>query len=133
MSYSEYTWQTGETITAEKLNNLEEGIQDALDCCGGASESDVFYVTVSFDGSSFVADKTNAEIWDAVTQDKSVKLKISMGEGYQIMDLFGVDSANAIFNRVVAYGSNSAMSTIEFIEFNINNNVISNNVYRHTF
>lgn len=30
MSYSEYTWQTGETITAEKLNNLEGGVQEAL-------------------------------------------------------------------------------------------------------
>ena len=30
MSYSEYTWQMGETITAEKLNNLEGGVQEAL-------------------------------------------------------------------------------------------------------
>ncbi len=30
MSYSKYTWQTGETITAEKLNNLEGGVQEAL-------------------------------------------------------------------------------------------------------
>ena len=35
MSYSEYTWQTGETITAEKLNNLEGGVQEAL--AGGGS------------------------------------------------------------------------------------------------
>ena len=27
MSYSKYTWQTGETITAEKLNNIENGIE----------------------------------------------------------------------------------------------------------
>ena len=37
MSYSEYTWQTGETITAEKLNNLEGGVQEALECCGGSA------------------------------------------------------------------------------------------------
>ena len=30
MSYNEHTWQTGETITAEKLNNLEGGVQEAL-------------------------------------------------------------------------------------------------------
>ncbi len=29
MSYNEHTWQTGETITAEKLNNLEQGVTDA--------------------------------------------------------------------------------------------------------
>ena len=35
MSYSEYTWQTGETITAEKLNNIEEGVQEALEYDAG--------------------------------------------------------------------------------------------------
>lgn len=26
MSYEKHTWETGETITAEKLNNLEDGV-----------------------------------------------------------------------------------------------------------
>ena len=29
MSYSKHTWETGETITATKLNNLEDGLEDA--------------------------------------------------------------------------------------------------------
>lgn len=29
MSYEKHTWETGETITAEKLNNLEQGITNA--------------------------------------------------------------------------------------------------------
>ena len=29
MSYTPHIWTTGETITAEKMNNLEDGIQDA--------------------------------------------------------------------------------------------------------
>lgn len=33
MAYSPKTWVCGETITADGLNNIEEGIQDALDCC----------------------------------------------------------------------------------------------------
>lgn len=32
--YTPKTWQCGETITADALNNLEEGIQEALECCG---------------------------------------------------------------------------------------------------
>lgn len=28
MSYEKHTWETGETITAEKLNNLEDGIAE---------------------------------------------------------------------------------------------------------
>ncbi len=34
MSYEKHTWQTGETITAEKLNNLENGLAD----CGKGIE-----------------------------------------------------------------------------------------------
>ena len=30
MSYTKYTWQTGEVITAAKLNNMEDGIDDKL-------------------------------------------------------------------------------------------------------
>lgn len=33
MAYTPKQWVCGETITAEGLNNIEEGIQDALECC----------------------------------------------------------------------------------------------------
>ena len=29
MSYNKHTWETGETITAEKLNNIEDGVENA--------------------------------------------------------------------------------------------------------
>ena len=29
MSYTKQTWETGDTITAEKLNHIEDGIDDA--------------------------------------------------------------------------------------------------------
>lgn len=29
MSYTKQTWQTGDTITAEKLNHIEDGVDDA--------------------------------------------------------------------------------------------------------
>ena len=35
MSYTPKEWVCGETITADGLNNIEDGIQEALDCCGG--------------------------------------------------------------------------------------------------
>lgn len=31
MSYEKHTWETGETITAEKLNNIENGIESIND------------------------------------------------------------------------------------------------------
>lgn len=37
MAYEPKEWVCGETITADGLNNLEEGIQEALECCGGGA------------------------------------------------------------------------------------------------
>lgn len=31
MAYEKHTWETGETITAEKLNNLEDGVKNIVD------------------------------------------------------------------------------------------------------
>lgn len=35
MSYTSHTWTDGETITAAKLNNIEEGIAEAAESGGG--------------------------------------------------------------------------------------------------
>ena len=40
MSYTKQTWTTGETITADKLNHMEDGIDGA----GGSSSSGGFYI-----------------------------------------------------------------------------------------
>ena len=36
MSYTQHTWVDGETITKEKLNNIEEGINEAVEGGGGS-------------------------------------------------------------------------------------------------
>lgn len=46
MAYTPKTWACGETITDEGLNNIEEGIQEALDCC----ESELPAVTAADNG-----------------------------------------------------------------------------------
>lgn len=35
MAYERHNWLCGEKITAELLNNIEDGIEEALACCGG--------------------------------------------------------------------------------------------------
>lgn len=40
MSYEKQTWVTGETVTADKLNHMEDGIADA----GGASGTYMFSI-----------------------------------------------------------------------------------------
>lgn len=58
MPYVKNTWETGDVITAEKLNNLEEGVENAS----------VF--TVPLDGNALT--KTWQEIYDAMLAGKSV-------------------------------------------------------------
>ncbi len=81
MSYSEYTWQTGETITAEKLNNLEGGVQEALDCCGGGGIT--FTCTIeqiqpstecSTGGTKYTYSHSWQELRDAIQQGKTVSV-----------------------------------------------------------
>lgn len=53
MAYEKHTWETGETITAEKLNNLEDGVSGS----GG-----ILCVREQDDGAYIVLDKTFNEI-----------------------------------------------------------------------
>ena len=73
MTYTPNTWATGDTITAEKLNNMEQGIANA---------GNVLIVNADNDG---ILDKTWQEISDAgfsvlYTQDGSQLLQIYCAE-----------------------------------------------------
>ena len=69
MSYTPHTWVNNETITAAKLNNIEDGVQEAAQSGGGydavfkgntyASNYDVAYV--SGDYAAVVAKLKNLE------------------------------------------------------------------------
>ena len=70
MAYEKHTWETGETITAEKLNNLEDGVS--------GNNSDLFIVTVIQDGNNIgLADKTIAEISEAWESGKIIVFKLA--------------------------------------------------------
>lgn len=43
MAYIPTEWECGDVVTAEKLNNIEEGIQEALECCSGGGGGDSGY------------------------------------------------------------------------------------------
>lgn len=52
MAYTKTTWNCGDEISAERMNNIEDGIEEALACCGGG---DVGYectetLTTAYDG-----------------------------------------------------------------------------------
>ena len=48
MSYTKHTWQAGESVTAEKLNNIETGIESAAE---GGSGAFIIEVTRTYDSS----------------------------------------------------------------------------------
>lgn len=64
MSYTTHEWVDGETITAAKLNNIEEGIGEASQQGGGGS----MVIGYTWDGQGTITlDKTAQEIIDAMT------------------------------------------------------------------
>lgn len=67
MSYTPTTWSNGDTITAAKLNKLEQGVAEG----GGGG---VLTVNIVYDGvnEKSVFDKTYAEIKDAFESGKYV-------------------------------------------------------------
>ena len=69
MSYTPTTWQTGDTITAEKLNNMESGIENA---------NNPFIVTLTPTAEDFsgTMDKTCGEISAAYEAGKTIAFKI---------------------------------------------------------
>lgn len=69
MSYTPTEWQTGDTITAEKLNNMEQGIENS---------NSPFIVTLTPTAQDFsgVMDKTCGEIDAAYRAGKTIVFKI---------------------------------------------------------
>ena len=68
MAYNKTTWKNGDTITAEKLNNLEEGVAGASSTGGGVFivEVEKSSPPVGNTGSIYTLNKTWKEIYDAL-------------------------------------------------------------------
>ena len=73
MSYTPTNWQTGDTVTAEKLNKMEQGIQTAVD---------PFIVTFTPTAQDFsgITDKSNTEIYEAFLAGKQIIARIINNE-----------------------------------------------------
>lgn len=77
MSYTAHEWETGETITAAKLNNLETGVQEAAQSGGGG----VLVCTCEYSSAlnDYALDKTVQEIYDAFMSGTPVYIKYQYG------------------------------------------------------
>lgn len=77
MSYTRHNWDCGEVVTNEKLNNIEDGIQEALACCGGG-DAEIFWVDANHND-GFNVNKTFAEIEQAIADGQLVILRSVYG------------------------------------------------------
>lgn len=75
MAYEPKTWECGETITAEALNHIEQGIANSG---GGTSEPLIIRYTgesrVDGDYTYYATDKTFAEVKEAFNSGRTVLL-----------------------------------------------------------
>lgn len=103
MSYEKQTWSDGQTITASKLNHMENGIDDAGGIPSTADAQigyvlilddnkapvwapvsavrDDYVVTFSIEDGAIVADKFIANIYAAKTSGKNVYAQFEIGPG----------------------------------------------------
>ena len=100
MAYTKQTWQTGETITQEKLNHMEDGIEDAYEL-PAVTETDngkvlgvengawsavnggkVYIIKCLWDGSTYTLDKSYEEITNAIKQGYAVFILLDKTNGY---------------------------------------------------
>lgn len=123
MAYEKQTWVCGETITADKLNHIEDGLEN---CCGSSGGSEPLIVRFTntapppSSGSGDVDnvpyyDKTYGEIETAMLQGNTVLIELySNGEAipdmYTTVVVFGrrqlVDGIN---NRYKATDADSVI------------------------
>lgn len=69
MSYTPTNWQTGDTVTAERLNKMEQGIQTAVDPF-------IVNLTPTAQDFSGTMDKTGAEITAAYEAGKNIIFRL---------------------------------------------------------
>ena len=79
MSYEPKTWECGDTITAEALNHLEQGVANA-----GGGGTEPLIVHAVGDSSPYHLDKTYAEIHSALLAGTPLYFDLSqeMGDVY---------------------------------------------------
>lgn len=108
MAYVKTTWETGDVITAEKLNNMESGIETA--------DGQSFILHVEYDETEtyLVLDKTWTEIATALGSGKRVVLA-NAGDAYvqqiAIMAIHEVNNYNVYF---IAAGDQGAPSLVQY-------------------
>lgn len=75
MAYSKTTWVNGDTITAEKLNNIENGVAENDD-------KKAYVIKCTENNSTYTLDKTYEEITNAIREGYAVFVLLDRTNGY---------------------------------------------------
>ena len=117
MAYEKNTWKTGDIVTSEKLNHIEEGIEAG----GGSGGGGAFYVNITENSSGELVDgdKTGAEIGAALEDGLDPVLIVTNQYGgktyYRYYSKYMTDyvftavyvgSGNKLFADTINYGTN---------------------------
>ena len=70
MSYTPTEWATGDTVTAEKLNKIEQGVKNA-------SGAKIEFVTLTYSSGAYHGSKTVSEMVSALNSGTQFVLQIS--------------------------------------------------------
>lgn len=94
MAYEKHEWECGETITADKMNNLENGIEEALQ--GGSASG----IMILHDNGDYVAklEKTWQEIYDHVNGGGIAFILSPRNNGVYLTVVGSVDIAGDQYN-----------------------------------
>lgn len=124
MSYVKHTWVNNEVISASKLNNIEDGIEEASQSGGGGA----LIVTSSYSAGAETMDKTVQEIYDALMSGTPVYYAYQYGRvgmDYEthtwfapITYIYTYDNLNVIrvvVNRPTRGGATATGSTGNFL------------------
>lgn len=115
MSYAATNWATGDVITAEKLNKIENGIENI-----SGSIYTVTITNIDYTNSTFTYDKTWNEIKAAYEAGKHVILRQSyVGTLYKILEIESVEFTS----------ETGALKELQFFRIDVNQDIIEKSFF----
>lgn len=116
MSYTPTTWQTGDTITAEKLNNMESGI-------ASANEGEILHITATLNAQGAASFSVPAaEAWAAIQAGKIPVVTFLPYNSDHAFTLFGRTMLSDGVNQSIAFYNKNNNSNSETVLITLNEN-----------
>lgn len=110
MAYEKQTWQNGDTITAEKLNHMEDGIAEFFLITVTANKSNTTF-------SDVVLDKTTDEIQNALASRKIIIIRLI----YKVSGTYG-DTYTTIYMLPYVVSTGSESFFVNFYGYAVDSN-----------